>query len=89
MTELVIPALISCIAGFFTVYFSIPPLIKYLQKLNFTVQDVNKKEKPMIARPGGPSIIAGIIVAEIILYAFLQMNEILAIVRRYTHEFHE
>jgi UDP-N-acetylglucosamine--dolichyl-phosphate N-acetylglucosaminephosphotransferase len=67
-------------AGFFTVYFSIPPLIKYLQKLNFTVQDVNKKEKPMIARPGGPSIIAGIIVAEIILYAFLQMNEILAIV---------
>lgn len=80
MTELVIPALISCIAGFFTVYFSIPPLIKYLQKLNFTVKDVNKKEKPMIARPGGPSIIAGIIVAEIILYAFLQMNEILAIV---------
>jgi len=33
----------------------------------------------MIARPGGLSIIAGIIASEIILYAFLQMNEILAI----------
>jgi UDP-N-acetylglucosamine--dolichyl-phosphate N-acetylglucosaminephosphotransferase len=40
---------------------------------------MNKKEDVMIARPGGLSIIAGIIASEIILYAFLQMNEILAI----------
>jgi UDP-N-acetylglucosamine--dolichyl-phosphate N-acetylglucosaminephosphotransferase len=33
----------------------------------------------MIVRPGGPAIIAGIIASEIVLYAFLQMNEILAI----------
>jgi len=33
----------------------------------------------MIARPGGISIIAGILASEIILYAFLQMNEILAV----------
>jgi UDP-N-acetylglucosamine--dolichyl-phosphate N-acetylglucosaminephosphotransferase len=33
----------------------------------------------MIPRPGGISIIAGIITSELILYAFLQMNEILAI----------
>jgi len=40
---------------------------------------MHKKEPVMIARPGGISIIAGIIASEIILYAFLQMNEILAI----------
>jgi UDP-N-acetylglucosamine--dolichyl-phosphate N-acetylglucosaminephosphotransferase len=40
---------------------------------------MNKKEDVMIARPGGISIIAGIIASEMILYAFLQMNEILAI----------
>jgi UDP-N-acetylglucosamine--dolichyl-phosphate N-acetylglucosaminephosphotransferase len=40
---------------------------------------MNKKELPMIARPGGISLIAGIIASEIILYAFWQMNEILAI----------
>jgi UDP-N-acetylglucosamine--dolichyl-phosphate N-acetylglucosaminephosphotransferase len=33
----------------------------------------------MVVRPGGPAIIAGIIASEIVLYAFLQMNEILAI----------
>jgi UDP-N-acetylglucosamine--dolichyl-phosphate N-acetylglucosaminephosphotransferase len=33
----------------------------------------------MVARPGGISIIVGIIASEIVLYAFLQMNEILAV----------
>ena len=79
MTELIIPAVVSCIIAFFTVYLTIPPLIKFLQKRNYTVKDMNKKEDVMIARPGGLSIIAGIIASEIILYAFLQMNEILAI----------
>ena len=79
MTELITPAVVSCIIAFFTVYLTTPPLIKFLQKRNYTVKDMNKKEDVMIARPGGLSIIAGIIASEIILYAFLQMNEILAI----------
>jgi len=79
LTELIIPAVVSCIVAFFTVYLTTPPLIKFLQKRNYTVKDVNKKENVMIARPGGLSIIAGIIASEIILYAFLQMNEILAV----------
>ena len=41
---------------------------------------MNKKENVMIVRPGGPSIIVGIITSEIILYVFLQMNEILTII---------
>jgi UDP-N-acetylglucosamine--dolichyl-phosphate N-acetylglucosaminephosphotransferase len=56
-----------------------PPLIKYLQKQNSTVIDLHKENKVMVARPGGISIIAGIMTSEIILYGFLQMNEILAI----------
>lgn len=79
MTELIIPAVVSCIAAFFIVYLTTPPLIKFLQKRNYTVKDINKKENVMIARPGGISIIAGILASEIILYAFLQMNEILAV----------
>jgi len=34
----------------------------------------------MVARPGGISIILGIVVSEIILYGFFQLNEILAII---------
>lgn len=79
MTELIIPAIISCVIAFFTVFFTTPYLIKFLQKRNFAVKDVNKKDHVMIVRPGGPSIIAGIMVSEFILYGFLQMNEILAI----------
>ena len=79
MTELIIPAVVSCIVAFFTVYLTTPTLIKFLQKRNYTVIDIHKKGHVMIARPGGISIIAGIIASEIILYAFLQMNEILAV----------
>jgi len=79
LTELIIPAIISCVTAFFIVFFSTPYLIKFLQKRNSTVKDVNKKDHVMIVRPGGPSIIAGIIASELILYGFLQINEILAI----------
>jgi UDP-N-acetylglucosamine--dolichyl-phosphate N-acetylglucosaminephosphotransferase len=41
---------------------------------------MNKKENVMVARPGGISIILGIVVSEIILYGFFQLNEILAII---------
>lgn len=80
MTELIIPAIISCIVAFFTVYFMTPHLIKFLQKRNFSVKDVNKKDHVMVVRPGGPSIIAGIIASELVLFIFFQANEILAII---------
>jgi UDP-N-acetylmuramyl pentapeptide phosphotransferase/UDP-N-acetylglucosamine-1-phosphate transferase len=79
LAELIIPAIVSCIFAFFTVYLSTPPLIKFLQKRNFTVKDMNKKEHVMVVRPGGPSIIIGIITSEIVLYGFFQINEILVI----------
>jgi UDP-N-acetylglucosamine--dolichyl-phosphate N-acetylglucosaminephosphotransferase len=79
LIELIIPAIVSCIVAFFIVYLTTPPLITFLQKRNMTVIDMHKKEPVMIARPGGISIIAGIIASEIVLYVFLQMNEILAV----------
>ena len=79
MIDLLIPAIISCIVAFFVVFFMTPPLIKILEKRNFAVKDMNKKEDVMVVRPGGPAILVGIIASELVLYAFLQMNEILAI----------
>ena len=80
MIELIIPTIISCLLAFFIVFFITPPLIKILEKKNFVVKDVNKKGNIMIARPGGLSIILGIIISELIFYVFLQLNEILAII---------
>jgi UDP-N-acetylglucosamine--dolichyl-phosphate N-acetylglucosaminephosphotransferase len=80
LTELILPAIISCIVAFFIVFGITPSLIKFLKKQNFVVKDVNKKENVMVVRSGGMSIIMGIIAAEIILYAFLQLSEILAII---------
>lgn len=79
MVELILPAIVSCFIAFFLVFVMTPHLIKFLEKRNLTVKDMNKKENVMVARPGGISIIVGIIASEITLYAFLQLNEILAI----------
>jgi len=80
LIELILPAVASCIVAFFVVFVMTPPLIKFLEKRNQSVKDVNKKEDVMVVRPGGPSIIVGIIASELVLYAFLQSNEILAII---------
>jgi UDP-N-acetylmuramyl pentapeptide phosphotransferase/UDP-N-acetylglucosamine-1-phosphate transferase len=77
--ELIIPSVISSVVAFLVVFITTPLLIKFLEKRNMSVKDVNKKGNVLVLRPGGPSIIAGIIASEIVLYAFLQMNEILAI----------
>jgi len=80
LIELIFPAVVSCLVAFFVVFVMTPHLIKFLEKRNLTVKDVNKKEDVMVARPGGLSIIIGIIASEIVLYVFLQLNEILAII---------
>jgi len=79
LIDLLIPAIISCIVAFVVVYVATPVLIKYLLKNNSTVPDIHKKEKPMIARPGGPVIILAILISESILYGFFPNVSILAI----------
>jgi UDP-N-acetylglucosamine--dolichyl-phosphate N-acetylglucosaminephosphotransferase len=79
LIELLVPSIVACAVAFLAVFFITPYLIKFLEGRNLTVKDVNKKGNVLVVRPGGPSIIAGLVASEIILYAFLQMNEILAI----------
>ena len=87
MIDLLIPAIVSSLVAFFVVCVMTPSLIKFLKKRNMTVKDVNKKEDIMVVRPGGPSMILGIIVSEIILYAFLQISEIIPIIITTTASF--
>ena len=80
MENEVIGAIISSAIAFFVVYAITPFLIKWLEKKNLCVKDFNKKEEVMVARPGGISIIIAIIAAELVLYALMPSNEILAII---------
>jgi len=80
LEELIIPAIIAIVVAFFSVYGLTPIVIRALEKRNITVVDVNKKEKTMIARPGGLSIIVGIEASLIILYVFFPISEILAVI---------
>ncbi|MGI0065614.1 MAG: MraY family glycosyltransferase [Nitrosotalea sp.] len=75
----IIGILISAVA-FVTVYAITPSLIKVLTKRNMVVKDYNKKVVTMVARPGGPSILVGILASEFTLYAFFSSIDILAII---------
>ena len=79
MPELIIPAIASSLVAFFVVFLVTPYLIKFLKQRNLTVKDVNKEGDIMVVRPGGPSIIGGIIASELVLYGFFQINEILSV----------
>jgi len=80
LEQLIIPAIIAIVVAFFSVYGLTPIVIKALEKRKITVTDMNKKEKPMIPRPGGLSIIVGIESSLIILYIFFPISEILAVI---------
>ncbi len=79
LDKTIIGILISAIA-FVTVYAITPNLIKVLTKRNMVVKDYNKEVATMVARPGGPSILAGILASEFTLYAFFSSTDILAII---------
>ena len=79
MEEKIIAAIIVSAIAFLSIYVFTPILIKFLEKRNLTVKDVNKKDNVMIPRPGGISIVIGLIASEIALYAFFPISEILAI----------
>jgi len=76
----IIAAVIISVIAFFVVYLTTPLLIKDLKKRNQLVKDYHRKGGAMIARPGGPSIIAGILASEFTLLAFFPTIEIIAII---------
>jgi UDP-N-acetylglucosamine--dolichyl-phosphate N-acetylglucosaminephosphotransferase len=79
MLDQIIPAIITSIVSFFSVYFITPFLIQALQKRNLVVKDYHRKDGTMIPRPGGPSILIGIIASELVLYAFFPTTAIITI----------
>ncbi|MEO9309406.1 MAG: glycosyltransferase 4 family protein [Nitrososphaera sp.] len=68
MQEHVIAAVVCSLVAFFAVFCILPPLIQRLTKHNWVVKDVNRVGGAMIPRPGGPAILAGIILGEVSLY---------------------
>ena len=80
MEEKIIAAIIVSAIAFFAIYAFTPILIKFLEKRNQTVKDANKIGNVMIPRPGGISILIGIVASEITLYFFFPISEILAII---------
>lgn len=80
MEQEIIAAVITSVIAFFVVYITTPLLIKDLEKRNQIVKDYHRKGGAMVVRPGGPSIVAGILASEFSLYAFFPTNEIIAII---------
>jgi len=80
LQEQIITSIIVSSIAFFSVYGLTPIFIKALASRNLTVKDVNKKGDVMIPRPGGIPIVIGLVAAEIALYAFFPISEILAVI---------
>ena len=79
MQPQIIAAIIVSSIAFFSVFVITPFLIKALEKRNSVVKDYHRKGGAMVARPGGPSVITGILISGIVLYAFFPKTEIIAI----------
>ncbi len=79
MFDQIIPAIMVSIVAFFSVYGITPFLIRTLEKRNLTVKDYHRKGGAMIPRPGGPSILIGIIASELTLYIFFPTTAVITI----------
>ena len=79
MFEQIILAILVSIIAFFSVYITTPFLIHALEKRHLTVKDYNRVGGAMVPRPGGPTILIGILASELTLYAFFPGVGILSI----------
>ena len=62
---------ICSIISFMLVYKLMPWLIRYLKRINLTVQDQNKKGKPLVPISGGLAVLGGLL-AGLMTYIFIQ-----------------
>jgi UDP-N-acetylglucosamine--dolichyl-phosphate N-acetylglucosaminephosphotransferase len=79
VASLVIYGAIVSAISFLAVYFLTPVAIKSLAAKGRVVPDAHKRDKPSVPRPAGPVLVAGIVAAEIVLYAFTMNAGVLAI----------
>ncbi|MEM3094818.1 MAG: UDP-N-acetylglucosamine-1-phosphate transferase, partial [Nitrososphaera sp.] len=75
---LIYGAIVSAIS-FFVILFLTPAAIRSLAAKGKTVPDAHKQDKPLIPRPAGPVIMAGIATAEIVLYLLTMNAAVLAV----------
>ena len=75
---LIYGAAVSAIS-FFAILLLMPAAIKSLAAKGRAVPDAHKRNRPMIPRPAGPVIIAGIAAAEIALYLLTMNTAVLAV----------
>ena len=66
--SLILFTVLGSIVSFSVCYLGSTFLIKYLTKKKMTVLDYHKVERPQVPRPGGPAILGGIILGELILF---------------------
>jgi UDP-N-acetylglucosamine--dolichyl-phosphate N-acetylglucosaminephosphotransferase len=74
-----VPAILASTIAFVLTYLCTPALIKYLKKHGSLVKDYHKPNDKQVPRPGGPSIVVGIVAAELALFAFTMSTGVLAI----------
>jgi UDP-N-acetylglucosamine--dolichyl-phosphate N-acetylglucosaminephosphotransferase len=79
VVNLVIYGTLVSAISFFVILFLIPAAIKSLASKGRVVPDAHKRDKPMIPRPAGPVIMAGIAAAEIALYLLTMNIAVLAV----------
>jgi UDP-N-acetylglucosamine--dolichyl-phosphate N-acetylglucosaminephosphotransferase len=65
--------------SFFVILLLMPAAIRSLAAKGRVVPDAHKRDKPMIPRPAGPVIMAGIAAAEIVLYLLTMDIAVLAV----------
>jgi UDP-GlcNAc:undecaprenyl-phosphate/decaprenyl-phosphate GlcNAc-1-phosphate transferase len=77
--EIIIYGIIASATSFFITLFGTAKMIDLLTAKGEVVQDYHKPDKPSIPRPAGPALVAGIVVAEILLFLLTWKIRVIAI----------
>jgi UDP-N-acetylmuramyl pentapeptide phosphotransferase/UDP-N-acetylglucosamine-1-phosphate transferase len=77
---LLIFAVISAVASFGTCFVLTKRLIGFLTEKKMTVLDYHKADRPSVPRPGGPAILAAVIIGEAILFVVSGSYAILGLI---------
>jgi UDP-GlcNAc:undecaprenyl-phosphate/decaprenyl-phosphate GlcNAc-1-phosphate transferase len=79
ITNLIVYGTVVSVISFFVVILLMPAAIKSLAAKRMVVPDAHKRDKPLVPRPAGPVIMAGIAAAEIALYLLTLNTAVLAV----------
>lgn len=79
VVNLVIYGAVVSAISFFVILLLTPAAIRSLAAKGRVVPDAHKRDRPMVPRPGGPVIMAGIAAAEIALYLLTMNTAVLAV----------